>query len=214
MDLIIRNVRLRGAPEHPPVDIGVRAGHIVAIEANLLANAPVFDGEGLLACAGLVETHIHLDNTRILDRCPPADGRDGNAVPRVAAVKHTFTETDVYRRAKQTLEECIKHGTTRMRTHVELDAGVEMRGFDALEQLGADYARAIDIELCVFPQAGLTNNPRSDELLVAALERGAKVIGAAPDHDLDRAGQINRIFELARAYDVDIDMHLDSGSDP
>src|SRR5208337_3864433 len=213
MDLIIRNVRLLGAPEHPPVDIGVRAGHIVAIEANLLANAPVFDGEGQLACAGLVETHIHLDTTRILDRCPPEDG-NLDAVPRVAAVKHTFTETDVYRRARRTLEECIKHGTTRMRTHVELDAGVEMRGFDALEQLRADYARAIDIELCVFPQEGLTNNPRSDELLVAALERGAKVIGAAPEYDPDKAGQIHRIFELARAYDVDIDMHLDSGNNP
>src|SRR5271166_2608131 len=214
MDLIIRNVRLLGAPEHPPVEIGVRAGHIVAIEANLLANAPVFDGDGRLACAGLVETHIHLDNTRILDRCQPEDGRDVNPLPRVVAVKPTFTEADVYRRARQTLEECIKHGTTRMRTHVELDAGVEMRGFDALEQLRADYARAIDIELCVFPQEGLTNNPRSDELLVAALRRGAKVIGAAPDYDPDKAGQIHRIFELARAYDVDIDMHLDSGNNP
>ena len=104
-----------------------------------------------LTCAGLVETHIHLDKTRIIDRCPPEDGRNANAVPRVAAVKHTFTEEDVYHRASTTLENCIKHGTTRMRTHVELDAGVEMRSFDALEKLRRDYAWAIDIELCVFP---------------------------------------------------------------
>jgi cytosine/creatinine deaminase len=91
---------------------------------------------------------------------------------------------------------------------------VEMRSFNALEKLHDDYAWAIDIQVCVFPQEGLTNNPRSDELLVEALKRGANVIGAAPNYDPDKAGQIRRIFELAREYDVDIDMHLDSGNSP
>ena len=211
MDLIIRNVRLMGSSA---VDIGIAGGRIVAIEAGLAADAPTYDAQGRLACAGLVETHIHLDKTRIIERCPPEDGRNANAVPRVAAVKATFTEEDVYQRASITLENCIKHGTTRMRTHVELDGGVEMRSFDALERLRRDYAWAIDIELCVFPQEGLTNNKRSDELLVAALKRGARVIGAAPNYDPDKSGQIRRIFALAREYDADIDMHLDSGNSP
>jgi cytosine deaminase len=46
------------------------------------------------------------------------------------------------------------------------------------------------------------------------LQRGARVIGAAPNFDPDHAGQIHRVFELAREYDVDIDMHLDSGNSP
>jgi cytosine deaminase len=211
MDLVIRNARVFGGA---PVDIGVQGGKIVAVEANLATPAPVFDAAGKLACAGLVETHIHLDKSRIIDRCPPEDGRNANAVPRVAAVKPSFTEADVYQRASVTLENCLKYGTTRMRTHVELDGGVEMRSFDALEQLRRDYAWAIDIELCVFPQEGLTNNPRSDALLVEALKRGARVIGATPNYDPDKAGQIHRIFDLAREYDVDIDMHLDSGNGP
>ena len=211
MDLIIRNARLF---DGSAVDIGVEGGKIVAIQAGLAATAPAYDAAGHLACAGLVETHIHLDKSRIIDRCPPEDGRNANAVPRVAAVKQSFTEEDVYRRASTTLESCIKHGTTRMRTHVELDGGVEMRSFDALEKLRRDYAWAIDVELCVFPQEGLTNNKRSDALLVQALKRGARVIGAAPNYDPDKSGQIHRIFELAREYDADIDMHLDSGNSP
>ena len=209
MDLIVRNARLAAGAV---VDIGVQGGRIVAIQPGLAADGPAYDALGRLACAGLVETHIHLDKTRIIDRCPPEDGRNANAVPRVAAVKATFTEEDVYRRASTTLENCIKHGTTRMRTHVELDAGVEMRSFDALEKLRRDYAWAIEIELCVFPQEGLTNNPRSDELLVEALKRGVRVIGAAPNYDPDKNGQIHRIFALAREYNADIDMHLDSGN--
>jgi cytosine deaminase len=211
MDLIIRNARLAGGS---PLDIGVAGGKIVAIEAGLAADAREYDAAGNLACGGLIETHIHLDKTRIIDRCPPEDGRNANAVPRVAAVKASFTEQDVYQRASATLENCIKHGTQRMRTHVELDGGVEMRSFDALEQLRRDYAWAIDIELCVFPQEGLTNNRRADELLVQALKRGARVIGAAPNYDPDHSGQIHRIFDLAREYDADIDMHLDSGNSP
>ena len=211
MDLIIRNARL---PAGPPVDIGIAAGKIAAIAPTLAAHAPQYQAEGNLACAGLVETHIHLDKSRIIDRCPPEDGRNANAVPRVAAVKSSFTEQDIYQRAATTLEACIKHGTQRMRAHTELDAGVQMRSFDALEKLRRDYAWAIDIELCVFPQEGLTNNPRSDQLLVQALRRGARVIGAAPNYDPDKSGQIHRIFDLAREYDADIDMHLDSGNSP
>src|SRR3984957_17310116 len=219
MDFVVRNARLSSAPDGPPVDIGIAGGMIVALQPDLPAgvpsyDAPSYDAGGLLACAGLIETHIHLDKTRIIDRCAPEVGRNAAAVPRVAAVKSTFTEEDVYQRASITLENCIKHGTTRMRTHVELDAGVDMRSFDALERLRRDYAWAIDIELCVFPQEGLTNNKRSDELLVQALKRGAQVIGAAPNYDPDKSGQIRRIFELAREYDADIDMHLDSGNSP
>ena len=201
-------------PDAPPVDIGASAGRIVAIEPALQADGPVFDAAGCLVCGGFVETHIHLDKSCIIERCEPESGRQANSMQRVAAVKHTFSVEDVYERASRTLEKCIKHGATRMRTHLELDGGVEMRSFEAIEALRRDYAWAIDIEVCVFPQEGLTNNPRSDALLVEGLQRGARVIGAAPNYDTDHAGQVRRIFDLAREFDIDIDMHLDSGNSP
>ena len=80
--------------------------------------------------------------------------------------------------------------------------------------LAADYRWAIDIEICVFPQDGLTNYPGTEELLVAALKRGAPVLGAAPRYDSDPPAQIGRIFALAREFDVDLDMHLDVGDSP
>lgn len=211
MDFVVRNARLAGGET---VDIGIVGRRIAVIQPGLIAEAPSYDAEGCLACAGLVETHIHLDKSRIIDRCAPEPGRSPESMQRVAAVKHTFTQQDVYDRASRTLEECIKHGATRMRTHVEMDGGVEMRSFEAIEQLRRDYAWAIDIELCVFPQESLTDNPRSDALIVEALKRGAKVIGAAPNYDPDKVTHVHRIFDLAREFDVDIDMHLDSGNSP
>jgi len=214
LDLVVRNARLCSHAEQPPVDIGIAQGRIAAIQPALVSDAPSFDAAGLLTCAGLVETHIHLEKSRIVDRVAPEPGRAPMAMERVSAVKHTFTVEDAYRRSAQTLESCIKFGATRMRPHVELDGGVELRTFEAINALKRDYAWAIDMEICVFPQEGLTNNPRSDELLVAALKQGARVIGAAPNYDPDKVAHVQRVFDLARAYDVDIDMHLDSGNTP
>ena len=91
---------------------------------------------------------------------------------------------------------------------------IGMRGFEGVQALVDEYKWAIDIELCVLPQEGLTNNPGTDELMVEGLKRGAKAVGAAPGYDTDHAGQIRRVFEMAREFDVDIDMHLDFGTSP
>ena len=49
--------------------------------------------------------------------------------------------------------------------------------------------------------------------MLEALKRTGGPIGAAPYTDSDPEGQIDRIFELARELDVDIDMHLDFSLD-
>ncbi len=214
LDFVIRNARLADRPGEGPVDIGFENGRIAAVGPGIEADAPAYDAEGRIACGGFVETHIHLDKSRIIDRCAPAPGRLAEAVKRVSAVKPTFTVEDVHARASQTLEEAIKNGTTRMRTHVEVDPRVGLRGFEGVQALVGEYAWAIDLELCVMPQEGLTNNPGTDELMVEALKRGATVVGAAPGYDTDHPGQIRRVFEMAREFDVDVDMHLDFGNTP
>jgi cytosine/creatinine deaminase len=214
MDLVIRNARLTDHVSDGPLDIGIDRGRIVAIEPGLNAEAKSYHAEGRLACAGLIESHIHLDKSRIIDRCAPQERSKLSPVKGVSPLKKDMSLEDVRRRAAQTLEQCIVHGTTRMRTQVEVDPAIAMRGFEAVQSLIADYKWAIDIELCVFPQEGLISYPGTDELLVEALKRGAKVIGGAPRYDSDQAGQIRRIFELAREFDGDIDMHLDVGHTP
>ena len=213
MDLIIRNARLSDRAGEP-MDIGIQNGRIAAIERHIAADAPEHDAGGCLCCPGLIETHIHLDKSRIIDRCAPQDRRTLSPVFGVTPVKKHMTVEDVHARAAQTLEQCILHGTTRMRTQVEVDPGIGMRGFEGVEALIAEYKWAIDIEMCVFPQEGLISFPGTDELLVEGLKRGARVLGGAPRYDKDEAGQIRRIFELAREFDVDIDMHLDVGNTP
>jgi len=207
MDLILRNARLTERPD--VVDIGLADGRIAAIEPGLAAAARTLDLGGRLVVPGLVETHIHLDKTCILDRCTIREGTVQEAIAQVARAKRDFTAADVYARGRRTLERCILQGTTHMRTHVEVDPGIGLVGFEAVQQLARDHAWAIDVELCVFPQDGLLNLPGTDALLVEGLKRGARTIGAVPYADTDPRGHIDRIFEIARDFDVDIDMHLD-----
>jgi cytosine deaminase len=209
MDLIIRNARVFEGGELRLCDIGIRGSVIAAIEQTLPAEAQELDATGCLLVPGLIETHIHLDKTCILDRCRIEEGTVAEAVRETAVAKRGFTVKDVYARARQTLQRSIAHGTMRMRTHVELDPGIGMIGFEAISQLARDYAWAVDMEICVFPQEGLTNNPGTEELLIEGLRRGARTIGAAPYFDTDPRGQIDRIFRVARDFDAEIDMHLD-----
>jgi cytosine deaminase len=192
LDYVIRNARVPGAANRGVVDIGFAKGKIAAIEPKLVADSPSYDAQGCLCCGGLVETHIHLDKSRIIDRCTPEPSRDNpNHMKRVAAVKSGFSVEDIYNRAKVTLENCIKQGTTRIRTHAEIDLPVGTKCIEALTML-----------------------QKADGALVQALKMGATSIGGAPNYDTDHPAHINRVFELAREYDIHVDLHIDSGHDP
>ncbi|UUX49248.1 amidohydrolase family protein [Nisaea acidiphila] len=212
MDFTFRNLRLPDAPDRI-VDLGVMEGRIAAIGGELPDGDRTLDLGGRLVLPGFVETHIHLDKACVLHRCSADRGDVAEAISEVARIKPDFTEEDVAGRAGQALRKCVVNGTTRMRTHVEVDPVIGLRGFEGVKRAIADWRWAVDVEICVFPQEGLLNNPGTDALMVAALKDGAGSVGAAPYTDTDPHGQIDRVFEMARDFDVDIDMHLDFSTD-
>jgi cytosine deaminase len=211
-DLVLANARIAGGGAGL-VDIGVRGGLIAAVASELGGDDPRHDLGGRLVLPGLVETHIHLDKSALSDRCDCSGGALAEAVAAVAAAKRDFTQTDVRERASRTLERAILQGTMRMRTHVEVDPRIGLTSLEALTRLARDYAWAIDLEICAFPQEGLLDDPGCEAVLVAALESGADLVGGAPYMDRDSHGHIARIFDLARGFDVDIDFHLDFSLD-
>jgi cytosine/creatinine deaminase len=213
LDLILRQATIAGRAG-PPVDIGLRGGVIVDIAPRIEAPAREIAVDGRLIVPGFVDSHVHLDKSCIAGRCNCRTGTLREAIAVVAEAKVSFTEEDIYQRGRQTLEKAILQGTNRMRTHVEIDPRIGRKGFDAVCALKRDYHWAIDLQICVFPQEGLLDDPGAEELLVEACANGADLIGGCPYADSEPHRQIDRIFEIAQRFDMDIDFHLDFDLDP
>ncbi len=215
MDTILRGATIAGDEDSGPVDIGIQDGRIAAIEPALEADGPSIDVAGKLVSPGFVESHIHLDKSFIRDRSILVDGTIQEAFDDVIRQKKSgFSPEDVHARGERTLRKCLLNGTTHMRTQLEVDPFVGLRSLEGILPLVEEYKWAIDLEICVFPEEGLFNMPGTDELMIEALKRGCKVIGANPSADSDPTGQIDWVFDVARRFDVDIDMHLDADENP
>ncbi len=153
-DLIVRNALSRSSAV--PVDIGVKSGRIAAIEPKLACEGVEVDLGGRLALPGFVDTHIHLDKACLLGRCGHNHASVSEAIRAVAGMKKDFTVEDVYARGARVLERAIVHGTTRMRTHVEIDPRIALRGYEAIKALKRDPAPVVvkDTEETAENQAG------------------------------------------------------------
>ncbi|HXE67874.1 MAG TPA: amidohydrolase family protein [Hyphomicrobiaceae bacterium] len=207
-DLVLKGARLATNPE-ALVDIGIANGKIAAIAPDLVDAVAIEAIGGGLVAPGLVETHIHLDKSCIIDRCCIREGSLKEAIAQTARAKRAFTEDDIFERARGTLERAILGGTMQMRTHVEVDPRVGLKGFRAVRELARRYQWAVDLSICVFPQEGLLNDAGSEALLVEACQAGADLIGGCPYADTQPIEHIARIFAIARRFDLAVDFHLD-----
>ncbi len=214
-EMVLANIATLALPG-TRADIAIESGRIAAIRPHepLSLDGRAIDLTGCIALPGLVETHIHLDKSCIIDRCTLSEGTLAEAIQQTSAAKKAFTEEDILVRARNTLEKAIAAGTQYMRTHVEIDPVIGLKGFSAVMSLKAEYGWALDMQVCVFPQEGLTNLPGTEELLIKACEQGADLIGGCPYTDTDPSEHIRRIFAIARRFDLDVDFHLDFDLDP
>jgi len=212
-ELVIRHARTPEAPA--AVDLAIRDGLIVAIRphgAHLEADHEL-DAGGRLVVPGLVESHFHLDKALLGAGAPADAGSVAGAIRATGEMKRRFTRDDIQARARRALELAVRHGTTAMRTHVEVDPIVGLAGMEAILPLQREYAWAIDLQLCVFPQEGIFKAPGTEALMREALAMGGQVVGGVPYNDTDPQAHIDLVFDLAREFDRDVDFHLDFSDD-
>jgi cytosine deaminase len=192
----------------------LRDGRIARIGVVDAAGAETLDVTDKLVLPGFVETHIHPDKAFIADRTDGLRAGGPTAQTLVADLKKRFTVDDVYARARRALELAVRHGCTTMRSHVEIDAFVEMRGVEALRRLQTDLAGMLDLELIAFAQEGIFNDSVTKDLLREGLRMGLKWLGGCPYMDTDPRGHIDWFFETAQEFGVPLDFHADSADDP
>jgi cytosine deaminase len=199
------------------VDIDLHQGRIAAIVAHAPGRSPrdaVIEVGGRVVTPGLVEAHIHLDKAFLSERLTGAAASVREAIRQVGEAKRTFTLDDISARARRVLDLAVAAGTTAMRAHVEVDPIVGLTGMQALLAMKAEYAPALELQLCAFAQEGILQAPGTEALLRRALQMGAELVGGCPYNDTDPRRHIDIVFRLAQAFGVDVDFHVDFFDEP
>ena len=107
-------------------------------------------------------------------------------------------------------------GTTRLRSHVDVDTIGGLVPLEGVLAAARDCADIAEVQVIAFPQEGILRDPGTAELMVTAMENGATVVGGMPHWETgedDQREHVRFCFELARRFDADIDMHVDETDD-
>ncbi|MCR4442551.1 MAG: amidohydrolase family protein [Peptococcaceae bacterium] len=223
MDLLIRKARAFGY--QGIVDIAVKGDRIADIGENLqVAGKREIDAGGKFVSPGLVNPHAHLDKALLYDRFSP-NLRRGTLSEKIVAtreIKKTMTAEDVKNRSLQVIKMAVKTGTTAIRTFVEADPLVEMRAVEGMLSAKKEAKEWLDLQTIAFAQEGWFNSPGSmemgcEEYVIEALKAGADVIGGNVNRGVWPSSpekQVDRMFQIAREFDCDVDMHLDNADTP
>ncbi|WP_344309860.1 amidohydrolase family protein [Brevibacterium samyangense] len=230
-DLVVRNVRPWG---DSPVDVHITAGLITAVTptapsdhctspaeaprapgpaspAVTSASPTVVDGRGLLALPGIVNAHAHVDKTWW--------GKEwegyGGVMTTPGRIAHERARRDALGipdpdSVRGLLAQMVRCGTTAIRTHVDVDPGVGLRGVEVVREVFAEYEGALGTQIVAFPQDGVLRRPGVLDLLEQAVAAGADHIGGIDPATIDRdpVGQIDAILGLAAHTGAGVDIHL------
>jgi len=209
-NLLITNVRPLGGDV---TDILIHDGRFRQFASSITTDedTPVEDGGGAIALPGLVEAHTHLDKSLLGMGWRPHQAGPSlmDKITNERRLKKEWNIDPVRQSARQVVQS-VSHGSTLIRSHVDIDSEIGLGGFQGVAETRVIYGDAVAVEIVVFPQSGLMRCPGTLELMDEALVNGADVVGGLDPCGIDRdpKGQLDAIFSLAEKHGKPIDIHL------
>ena len=117
---------------------------------------------------------------------------------------------DYARHAARLFREALRHGTTRIRTHADVSRHIRLEALAGTLLAAEKFAATIDVEVVAFA-ASCVDPVDADAraLLRDAVQRGARLLGAAPAYCVDARASIDALLDLAVEIGVPVDLHVD-----
>ena len=207
-DYLLRNARLPGFEDC--LDVALADGKILTLGKDLKLQAKESWNLGAdLLLPGLIDAHVHLDKTYY-----PLQNQTGSlreAIDVWLAHKASLDAESYRQRALKAVQRALLNGTTAMRSHIDIDAK-SLGALETLLVLREDIAELMDLQLVALGNPGVSE--AENEAMRQALMLGADLVGGAPALYPDPKAAIDAAFELAEAFDKDLDLHIDETEDP
>lgn len=172
------------------------------------------DAKGLLGLPTFKEMHNHLDKTyHSLDWKAPTPAKNLEDRLRLEAMELEKLAPTTKQRASAMIDLLLSHGSTHIRTHVNIDPYIGLKNLEGVQAALEDYSDKLTYEIVAFPQHGLLRE-NVIPLMKEAMRSGANLVGGLDPAGIDRniEKSLYEVMNLATEFDADIDIHLhDSG---
>ncbi|MFU8785690.1 MAG: amidohydrolase family protein [Candidatus Izemoplasmataceae bacterium] len=204
--ILIKNALLDGNI----VDISINNNLVEEIGKNLsIEAAKIIDAEGNLVIPGFVDAHSHLDKCLLNPRAAYVDGTGPEKGKLTREQKALFTFDDIYERAHSMIKRAVASGTLVLRTNVDVDASVGLKGVEALLKLKEEYKDIIHIQVAALAQEGIYFDDQTQDLLEDAIKLGVDAIGGHTIINNEGKPHVDFILNLAKKYNIIAEFHLD-----
>ncbi len=208
---------LRGALLTDGTRADVRVGDGTVLEVGELAardGEPVVELDGRLLLGAFAEPHVHLDKAFTAARATNLDGNLAGAMLGYSSVAARPDPADIQARALAALRMFLASGTTTIRCQVGCGPLSGVSAIEALARVRDQVGDAADLEIVAHAAVPGDDPAAHADLLRAAVEAGADLIGGNPFAEADPPTALRTCFAVAAELGTGLDLHVDETTDP
>ena len=193
---------------------GSSEGLRVSIQDEVIASIAKSDKPVQWVCfPPFADLHMHANRAFSLPGRRPTSFVD--SVNMTVELLDSFEESDYKNCADKLFQSAFAHGTTKIRTHVDVDSNTGLKGIYGTIAAKREVSDNMDIDIVSFATGRLDPaNSQGQELLRDSIAAGATFLGATPVFYDDPGKSMQGLIDLAIELDVDVDVHLDEHLDP
>jgi cytosine deaminase len=197
------------------IDLEINQGQISQIIAatNKFDNTPTIDLAKKIVLPCFVDAHTHLDKGHIWERSPNQDGTFETALTTAIADAEKYWQAeDLYRRMQFGLKCSYAHGTKAIRTHLDSYGKQAEISFSVFKKLQQEWANKIILQGVSLVSLDYYQTSAGVALADLVADVGG-ILGGVAYENPEIEAQLDRVFNLAKERNLDLDFHADENGD-
>jgi cytosine/creatinine deaminase len=165
-----------------------------------------------IAFPPLVEPHTHIDKAFLRARAPnPEHDFEGARAAIERDRAHGWSTADAHARMQRALELAASHGVVALRTHIDSQPDRLEPCWSVFADLRQSWAGRMQLQAVVSLGGGKLTGEHGERLGQLAAEYGA-LLGPVFYIDAQLAANVERAFDLAERFGLDLDVHIDENN--